>query len=148
MARYIEWDDVVNRYKRFSDRVADNEAEDIYIQYAEAQVDGMLAPSFSIPFSSNNATVRDLCIDVAFAKSIMFDEREKAESIMTHVGSYVGALKDGSMSMIVGSGTSVVMQGEPVYSENMEYTKVFGKGDITNFVVDSSQLWDEENARE
>lgn len=148
MARYIKWNDIVSRYKRIADVVGDVEAEDNYIRYAEAYVDGVLAPAFTIPFSNNNATVKDLCIDVAFAKSIMFSDEDKAEKMMTYVGSYMGALKDGSMIMIVGSGETIAMKGEPVYARDKDYTPVFGKGNIIDFAVDSSQLWDEEIARE
>ena len=148
MARYIEWDDVTNRYKTVSDIADDSELQESYIQYAEAHVDAALAPSFSIPFSNNNATVKDLCIDLTFAKTQMFKDSEKAEKIMTHVNSVIGALKEGGMIMVVGSGETIAANGEPVYSSNQNYNPVFGKGDITNFRVDSSQLADEEFARE
>jgi|GEM_PF-1665253 len=148
MGRYIQWDDVVSRYKKFGDIVDDTDAEANYISYAENYVDAGLGKAFTLPFSSNNATVRDLCIDTAFAKTQMFKDEKKAAAIMTHVNSYIGALASGSMVMVVGSGTTVAMTGEPVYSSTQGYTPIFGKGDTLDFVVDSSQLYDEEQARE
>ena len=147
MGRYIEWDDVVNRYKRFGDIADSDEADAGFILYAEAYVDGALAPAYTIPFSLNNETVRDLCIDVAFAKTQLFKDHEKAELIMTHVGSYVSALISGQMVMVVGSGVAITPTGEPVYSQTMDYTPIFGAGNMREFHVDSARLYDEEQDR-
>lgn len=147
MGRYIEWDDVVNRYKQFGDIVDDAEAAVTYINYAETYIDGALAPAYTLPFSNNNETVKDLCIDLAFAKTQLFKDSEKADAIMAHVGSYISALVSGKMAMVVGSGTAILPTGEPVYSQTMEYAPTFGVGDVMDFVVDSSQLYNEEQDR-
>lgn len=143
MARYIKWDNVVSRYKRIGELVDDVEMEDTYINYAEAYVDGQLATVFTIPFSNNNATVKDLCIDITFAKTQMVNDSDKFEEIMIHVGSYIAALKSGAMVMVVDSGVTITMNGEVVYSKNMDYVPVFGKGNVIDFKVDSAQLYDE-----
>jgi len=148
MGRYITWDDVVNRYRKFADIADAPEAQESFIQYAEAYIDAALAPAYTIPFSSNNATVRDLCIDTTFAKAIRFKDTDKASAIMAHVGSYTNALVAGTMVMVVDSGETLLPSGQPVYSQTMGYTPVFGKGDITDFIVDSSQLYDEGSARD
>ncbi len=144
MGRYIKWDDVVNRYKKFGDIVDSQESQETYIQYAESYVDAGLAKAYTIPFSNNNVTVRDLSIDTTFAKALMFKDSEKATAILTYVGSYMGALSDGSMVMVTNSGDQITPTGEPVYSQTMDYTPVFGKGSVSDMRVDSAQLYDEE----
>ena len=148
MGRYIEWDDVVDRYKTYAEIADADESQASFIRYAETYIDAALAKVYTIPFSNNNETVKDLCIDVAFAKTQKFKDNKKAKAIMTDVGSYIGGLINGTMIMVVGSGATQLPQGEPVYSSNQGYTPVFGKGDITDFRVDSSQLYDEEQNRD
>lgn len=148
MGRYIKWHDVVGRHRMFADIVQEGEAETNYIAYAENYIDAALSKAWTTPFSSNNLTAMDLAIDVAFAKTQQFNDPKKYESIMTHVGSMIGALNDGSFNMVTSSGDAISSDGiDPSWSPTMNYTPVFGKGDELSFVVDSDQLYDEEVAR-
>ena len=148
MGRYINWEDVVDRYSKYADVKDSGEANDGNIAYAENYVDMGLASSFSVPFSNNNIIVRDLSIDVAFAKILMFKDSEKADMILSHVNSVMAGLRDGVLTMITNSGDVIAQQGEPVYSKTMDYTPVFGHGDIEDFKVSSSQLYDEQQERD
>src|SRR5262245_55008262 len=61
--RYINWDDIVNRFTGFANVADAVKAASHYVCYAEAEVDARLAPKYTPPFSNNNMTVRDLAID-------------------------------------------------------------------------------------
>jgi len=148
MARYIKWDDVVLRYRQFSDIVDDADAEEVYIAPAEAMVDALLAKSYAVPFSASNLIVKDLAINVAFAKSQMFKDTEKATAIMGHVSSITHMLNMGMMVMVDSGGVVVEQSVSNVWAETEDYTPVFGMGDITDFTVDSSRLFDEGTERE
>ncbi len=148
MGGYIGWDDVVNRYSILKDKVGASGVGSDYIGYAEAEVEGKLAPAFSIPFSSNNVTVKDLCIDTTLHKSIQFTDIEKAEKIMTSIDDRIKKLLDGSMTMVTTSGDMMAKDNDSAWSETQDYVPVYGKGDIEDFLVDSSQLFDEELRRD
>lgn len=147
MGRYITWDMVANRYSKFATVTGAQKNDSEYIYYAENYVDMALGTKFSVPFSSNNDAVRDLAIDVAFAKTLMFDDQEKADRIMTHVNSVIGGLLEGSLIMLTDSAYIVDFNGEPVYSKSMDYVPKFGHGDVIEFHADSQQLYDEELER-
>jgi hypothetical protein len=148
MGKYIDWADVTYRYKRFADVKDANEAADEIIPYAENYVEMGLASHFSVPFSSNNTTVKDLSIDVSMAKILMFKDSEKANMMLSHVNSIMSGLREGVLSMLTSSGDVIGQKGEPVYSKTMNYEPVFGHGDIEDFKVDSQQLYDEHINRE
>lgn len=143
MGKYIDWADVTYRYKRFADIKDSNEAGDEVIPYAENYIEVGLASKFSVPFSSNNTTVKDLCIDAAMAKVLMFKDTEKAEMMLGHVNSIMFGLREGMLSMLTDSGDVIALAGEPVYSKTMNNAPIFGHGDIEEFRVDSQQLYDE-----
>jgi len=148
MARYIEWDDLVGRYRKAAEVSDAPEAETNYIRYAESEIDGMLAPYFTAPFSNNNETVKDLCIDKSFAMMIRFKDEEKAKMIDDSVTDRIDKLIKGKMSMVVGSGDIITRTSDIAYSTTKDYHPVFGMDVITEFHVSSSQLDNEENARD
>jgi len=146
MGILIKWDDVVNRYNKYADVVGAD--EDNFIPYAENYVHMGLASHFTIPFSNNNVTAKDLAIDVAMAKVLMFKDEEKANAMLGHVNSVMGMIRDGTFSMITSSGALISRTGEPSYSKTMDYAPIFGHGCIEDFHVSSSQLYDEESERD
>lgn len=147
MARYITTSDFAIRYaKVFSDIGSSSLIE--HMNYAEAAIEGALSSKFSTPFSSNNVTVKDLSIDAAYARSIKFKDTEKAKLIQDSIEEKVKALLEGTMEMSTTSGTAISADINNNWSETQDYTPVFGKGDITDFKIDSSQLYDEELARD
>ena len=68
MGRYIDWPDVVDRYQTIASVGDTKEVGSAYIQYAEAEVDARLACAYTVPFSNNNLTAKDLAIDITFLK--------------------------------------------------------------------------------
>lgn len=148
MGRYITWADVTGRYPSMLTRAGASEGDTAYVPFAENYVDMGLAPKYSVPFSSNNTTVKDLAIDVCMAKAYMFSDPDKADMIFGYVNSVMGALRDGMFNMITNSGDVIEQAGEPVYSKTMDYVPIFGHGDTADFHVSSAQLYDEYIERE
>jgi len=65
MGRYIEFDDLIKRYRRVDTKGGADEVDPLIV-FAENMLDGMLGSHFVVPFSSNNATARDLAIDITY----------------------------------------------------------------------------------
>jgi len=148
MARYIDWSDVVDRYSMISDFEGSIEVDSTYISYAEADIESRLASKFSTPFSDNNITVKDLCIDATLYKALMFKDTKKSEIIGKSIDERIKMLLDGATVMMTNSGSSLYADIDTAWSETDGYTPTFGAGDETNFLVDSSRLYDEELARD
>lgn len=146
MGRYINWDDIVLKYPATASRGGATEIGSAYIGYLEAEVDGKFSGFFTIPFSSNNITIRDICTDLAYSRIGNFKIKERQEfqkSIMDRID----GIKMGAESMINDDGTALNSVGGTIHSNTQDYHPVFGMGDTLSFVVDSSQVQDEESAR-
>jgi hypothetical protein len=124
--RYITWDDVVHRFVGFGDVADALKAASHYLSYAEAYIDGRLGATFTIPFSNNNQTVRDLAIDVVYARSIRGSLNEEYKNLWAEVNSRIGALVGGTEVMVTNSGTIVAEeQSTPAWSSTEEYHPFF-----------------------
>lgn len=141
--RYITWDDVVHRYGDFADFGGAVKAASHYISAAEAMVDGMLGTHFSIPFSNNNATVRDLSIDLAFLRAARGLQKEERANIQGRVKDTVKALKMGTMVMVVGSGQVQRADVSAAWSSTEDHHPVFGPHEPLDWLVSSQQVIDE-----
>ncbi len=150
MGRYINWSDVVARYPLVEDIGGAVEVDSVFIAYAEYHVDEMLGSKFTVPFSNNNATVRDLSIDVTYWKAgkLKIEEADKMEE---QVMKRVNKLLSGETVMIV-DGSSLTVQapdiGDTIYSNTDEYHPVFGMSPTEYFQIDSEQIYDEEQRRD
>ena len=82
MGRYITYDEVTLRFpllKTLSDK--ESHINSLMIYYAENQVDEMLAPAYSTPFSAAHPTVKDLSLDLCKYRMLLDQDAEKAASI-------------------------------------------------------------------
>lgn len=146
MSDYITWKDVLNRYP-VVDRVGGaSEVGSAYVRYAERELEGMLTGFFTVPFSSNNLTAKDLAIDLTYMRISNLKSEDRKEFRDELMGR-IQALKDGQASMMTTSGDVLQAVGGTIYSTTQNYEPVFGMGDTLDFHVDSGQLLDEENAR-
>jgi len=119
-----------------------------YIMYAENELDQRLGPYFTVPFSSNNITARDLSIDLSYAKVVIYDDPDKYKAIIEHVDMIIGDLIAGKMAMVTDSGDSLFSSStNEAWSNTQNYHSAFGMGDFDTFLVDSNQLQAEEDAR-
>lgn len=146
MGAIISWVNATARYAEL-DKLPNGTlgaAQDDLIAMAEAQVHGRLASRYTVPFSSNNLTARDLAIDVLFVQNVQSREPKKAEIISKSLEDRFAALLSGAAVMVVSSGTAISMVGETAWSNTMDYHPVFGMGDVSGMDVSSSQLIDED----
>lgn len=146
MGRYIEWDDVVKRYPTVS-KLGGAEVVGLdHVPYAEAEVDARLSPAFTVPFSSNNQTARDLSIDLTYLRANPLRDPEKNAPVQERVDNLIAALLEGRMAMVTTSGDVIqpaLVGGVSPWSNTMNYHPTFGAGPIEDMHVDSGQLYDE-----
>lgn len=122
--RYITWDDVVHRFVGFANVVGAVYAASHYLSYAEGYVDSRLGSKFSIPFSNNNVTIRDLTIDVVYLRSIR-GKSEEYDVIMAEVNSRFGALLSGEAVMVTTSGFVSETLPTAAWSSTQDYHPIF-----------------------
>lgn len=149
MGAIITWINATARYSEL-DKLPNGTVggvQDDLIAMAEAQVHGRLASRYTVPFSNNNLTARDLAIDVLFVQNVMAREPKKAAAISDSLDKRIAALLTGAAVMVVSSGTAISMVGETAWSNTMNYHPVFGMGHVAGMAVDSSQLIDEDSDR-
>lgn len=122
--RYITWDDVVNRFSSFATAAGAMKAASHHLAYAEAEVDAMLGAKFSVPFSNNNLTVKDLVIDLVYLRSIR-NNFDLYRPMRAEINSKFAALLSGKMVMITASGDSLRYTGVSAWSNNQDYHPTF-----------------------
>lgn len=148
MGRYITFNDVTFKYGN-STRVASGTAVDsnAHLEASEREVESTLSSVFTVPFSSNNITVKDLMIDLTYSNlSILKDD--KAKLIRDNVYKRMEEIKNGSMPVITSSGEALFSNGKAVWSETENYQPVFDKGDILDQGLDIDQLEDLEDSKD
>lgn len=145
MGKYVNYDDIVNRYRKASSFIGGaDEMDDAYIQYAEAYIEGELTGYFAIPFSDNNLTAKDLCIDATFAKALRFKDDDKADKIMEDIKGRLEMLKSGQLAMAVSTGDPVLSNGAgQAWSNTKDYHPAFGVVDHEYQQFDEDQINDE-----
>lgn len=149
MGIYCDYEDIVNRYKRVVDVGDSALVEDSYLLPAEAELNARLGVAYTVPFSNNNVTAKDLAIDLTYLKVIQYKEIDRADRMMNLLDKRFNALLDGSHQMITTSGDviSPTTQLGAFGSTTEDYHPVFGMDDPEYLRVSSAQLEDEEDAR-
>jgi len=148
MGRYIDWEDVIDRYPVLNTLGGSDEISSTYIVYAEAMTEGLLASKYTVPFSNNNMTVKDLSIDYAYWMAARF----KLEDAVAVYSAYFGTirmLKKDQMEMILTDGTLVTdaRKNTGIYSTTQSYHSAFGIDEPDNWRVDSDQMSDAQDSR-
>jgi len=149
MGRYIDWDDITDRYSVLTkgNYAGSAEVDSAHIVYAENELDALLASTFTVPFSSNNLTAKDLSIDLTYCRVGNFKISERKE-FKEEIMEKINMLKNGEMSMITDSGDVLTTTGTTqAWSSTEDYHPVFGLGNEIQFQADSSRIIDEENDR-
>ena len=143
MGRYIEWDDVIHRYPALNTLGGSDEVDPAYIAYAEAEVDARLAKSFTIPFSNDNMTVRDLVIDDVYYRAGRF-KFEDAIAVHSAYLESIGALIAGELGMVTTSGNLVSSaKAVGIYSSTQSYHSAFGMRPVEEQHIDPDNIEDE-----
>lgn len=143
MGRYIEWDDVANTYRDWAKEVSANSIGNLWIPRAEDEVDGRLAPIYTVPFTPVPGLVRDLCIDLAYYK-LMF-ATEKGKALKESLDDRFEAILEGRLMITTSIGQ--VPTGDRAWSTHQGYPTAFGVDPDINWRVSSAQAFDEQEAR-
>lgn len=146
MGRYINWADIVARHPSVDKVGGSSEVGSSFVGYVEAQVDGLLSKIYSVPFSSNNVTVKDLCIELAYIK-IANIKHENRKELKKDFDDRIKGLVNGNERMLTTSGDILTPVGETVWSSTMGYHPVFGMSPEEYLSVDSNLISDEEDDR-
>lgn len=104
MGTYIGNDDLAARYKAFDTKNAFNVSSDS-IFYAEKEVESLLAPAFTVPFAAAHPTVKDLCIDMVYARFARTNNPKDGGKLHTALLERIQRIKDGVEPISTGSGT-------------------------------------------
>jgi len=139
MGRYITYSDIVNRHELVGDQGA-GEVDSSYIRYAEFEIESSLASKFPIPFSTNNVTVKDLCIDMTFIKLMRTSGDDfNTEKLEDSLKERIEKLLNGKSLMITNSLETIGKSDSSVYV-GKSYKPVFGMADVEYSEVSSSRL--------
>lgn len=147
MGKYHDWSDVSERYRHASTVDGSVAVNSSFLVFSEAEIESRLASHFTVPFSDNNLTVKDLCIDMSYAR-LAVGKVDDAEDIRASVLERINALKAGEMTMLTDSGDVVLAGASAMYSNTASYHTAFGVGNVLDFFVNSNQQVDEEGARD
>lgn len=144
MGRYVDWDDVIDRYPELNTLGGSDQLSSAYIVYSEAFVDGVLANNYTIPFSNNNMIIRDLTIDYCYWRAARF-KFEDATSVKSAFFDTVKMIKAGQVQMIDESGSIIpqVKQAIGLFSNTMSYHSSFGVNDPIEWHIDENNITDD-----
>jgi len=118
--------------ERYQTRLPDSELNSHHLLFASARLDSLLAPYFSVPFSANNATARDLAIDLAY---LLILQRTKAPAdaapLSAAVEGRLAALAERRAAMMTDSGEALFADSarQEVWSDTSGARPVFDLGD-------------------
>lgn len=151
MGRYISYDEVLVRYpltNTWSEKESHVNSQLIY--YAENEIDALLAPAYSTPFSAAHPTIKDLSLDLCKYKILLDQDPEKAKAIWDIIKDRIDMLKSGEMQITTGSGSiEPTAPGADIWSNTEDYlpTHTMLDADSPYTRIDSSMLNDLENER-
>lgn len=147
MGRLIDYSDVVGRYEELSKAAGSTDMDAAFIQPAEVQIEGRLSSKFTSPFSSNNLTAKDLCIDEVYYKMMLTRQPKKAAEMRKAIDGRIERLLMGE-SMVTNSGDIIAGEASVGFITTSGYHPTFGMGDTLDFYVSSAQVSEEEDARD
>lgn len=149
---YITYSEFTARYPSLKVSSQDN-IEDDLLYYAEIELNGRFASHFSVPFSANHPTVKDLTMDLAYYRQIRLKDPEKAEKIRKSVIGRIEDIKAGKEFIYTGSGTldfdGSNTEGIQIWSTVDDYHPVHSMLDPEDPLteISSQQLYDEAEER-
>jgi hypothetical protein len=141
MGRYIDWEDVIDRYPELNTLGGADVLSSAYIVYSEAFVDGVLANNYTIPFSNNNMIIRDLSIDYCYWRAARF-KFDDAVQVKSSFFETVKMIKDGQIQMIDEAGTIIpqTKQNVGIYSSTESYHSSFGMHPVDEWQIDEDNI--------
>lgn len=148
MGRYVTWNDVTARYPSLATKAAASEADSAWVVPAEYELDARLGSHYTVPFSSNNYTARDLSMDIVWLRiNLGVVDLDSWRARQQAVDKRIDDLLNGYAVMMTTSGTEVQasVSKNDAYSTTENYHPTFGLGDQLDFHVSSARIADEED---
>jgi hypothetical protein len=147
MGKYIDWGDVVDRHPVMANVGDAIKMESTHILPAENEVDARLAPAYTVPFSSNNATAADLAIQLVYLRAGFLKE-DNWTNYKGYIDERFERLLDGSEAMLTSSGDVISSQDATVaYHTHEGYKPVFDLTDAIDQEVDPDLVDAEDGKR-
>jgi hypothetical protein len=145
---YANWGDVSGRYPEFTNVGGADIVNSHHIHGAEVALNGMLAGHFTVPFSSNNLTARDLTIDLTYIRYMRNKDPKRIEIMRKDFMDRIDRLRKGEDVMMTDSGDSLLKSGgEAIYSTTQTYHPTFDWDKPEYWFVDSSMIYDSRQDR-
>ena len=153
---YATYDEVIRRYPLLEsatgggDYTAESVVNSDLIYFAEMELNSRLASHFPVPFDDVPPTVRDLCIDLAYYRSIRYTDPDKAQKLRSAIDGRIDGIKDGKEYIYTSSGTLLAPEAaeDEVWSTVEDYHPVHSMLDAEDNAVDVDRLGDEVDERE
>lgn len=154
---YATYAEVIRRYPLLEKHTAGGSytAETVVnsdlIYFAEIELNSRLGSHFSMPFTAPiPPTITDICIDLAYYRSIRYADPDRAEKLRTAIDGRIEAIKSGKEYIYTGSGTILTPNAatDEVWSTNMDYHPTHGMLDAEDSCVDPDRLTDEHDERD
>lgn len=148
MGRYIDWDDVVDRYPSIDTIGGADTVSSTYVVYAESFLDSILSTHFATPFSQEVMMIKDLAIDCVFWRAAQF-KLDNAIEVKSNFFETIKLLKDGQMIMVDVNGNEIEASASisGYWSSTQSYTPAFGMDDPVDWEVDPDWVQDDRDSR-
>ena len=154
MSNYVIPEELFARHPAFTVNSFTNVNSDI-LYYAAREVEANLAKSFTIPFSGDHPTVKDLVLDAAWVRFNRITEPKIGEKLQKHLKDRFDRINNGDEYIITGSGTflgrSVSAHDEKIpesTSENYEPVHTMLGAEHSDTKIDPDLIDDLENLRD
>jgi len=150
---YADYDECVARYAALATwGKTPTEVSSDLIYYAEIELNGRLGSHFSVPFSADHPTVKDLTIDLAYYRAIRTTDPSKAKALHAAVLGRIDDIKKGKEYIYTGSGTIILPDGadQEIWSTTQDYHPVHGmlEAEDAGSRIDPDRLDDESDERD
>ena len=146
---YASYDQAIARYSLLSTWSRTNVESDL-LYYAANELNGMLAPCFTVPFAGNHPTVVDLNIDLAYYRALRTKDPEKAAKIRDAIIGRIEDIREGKEYIYTDSGTTLAPAGKggEIWSTTQDYHPVHSMLDAEDERIDEDRVDDEEDERD
>lgn len=126
---------------RYATRLGEAEVTSHYLPFASTRLNGLLGGAFTVPFSSNNQTARDLTIDLAYLMVLQRSkEPQDHQALDQAVQGRITGLLEGREAMMTTSGEALFAEAarQVVWSSTARFRTVFDLRDAKLQSVDAN----------
>ena len=151
---YITFKEATQRYPLLEDWAKQSsDVNSALLHYAEVHLDSMLASHFTVPFSGPPRVIKDLAIDLSYAKALLPRDREQYKTVMDEIKDRISDIKSGAESIVTDSGTIIAKSatgGAEIWSTTQDYHSVHSFLDAEDSYthISSGQLQADQDARD